>query len=29
MRQDGKIDYIELPAADLRRTQAFYREALG
>ena len=29
MRQDGKIDYIEFPAADLGRTQAFYREALG
>ena len=29
MRQDGKIDYLEFPAGDIGRTQAFYREALG
>ncbi len=29
MRQDGKIDYVEFPSADMGPTQAFYREALG
>ena len=29
MRQDGKIDYVELPSTDMARTQAFYREAFG
>ncbi|MGC1303477.1 MAG: VOC family protein [Caulobacteraceae bacterium] len=29
MRADGKIDYIEFPAGELGRTQAFYREAFG
>ena len=29
MREDGKIDYVEFPAVDMERTQAFYREALG
>jgi uncharacterized protein len=29
MRQDGQIDYVEFPAADMGATQAFYREAFG
>ena len=29
MSQDGKIAYIELPSAELGRTQGFYREAFG
>jgi predicted enzyme related to lactoylglutathione lyase len=29
MREDGKIDYIELPGGDLGVTQAFYRRAFG
>ncbi len=29
MRQDGKIDYVEFPSADMGRTQGFYREAFG
>lgn len=29
MREDGKIDYIELPGGDLPQTKAFYEAALG
>lgn len=29
MREDGKIDYVEMPGADLPRTKAFYAEAFG
>jgi hypothetical protein len=29
MREDGKIDYVELPGGDLDQTRAFYREAFG
>lgn len=29
MREDGKIDYVELPGADLAATQSFYRQAFG
>lgn len=29
MRQDGKIDYVELPGGDLGRVKAFYGEAFG
>ena len=29
MRQDGQIDYVEFPSADMARTQGFYREAFG
>ncbi|WP_224244629.1 VOC family protein [Hyalangium gracile] len=29
MREDGKIDYVEWPAADLPRTKRFYAEAFG
>jgi predicted enzyme related to lactoylglutathione lyase len=29
MREDGKIDYVELPGGDLGPTQAFYRQAFG
>ena len=29
MREDGKIDYVELPGGDLGATQAFYRQAFG
>ena len=29
MREDGKIDYVEFPSADIGATQAFYREAFG
>jgi predicted enzyme related to lactoylglutathione lyase len=29
MREDGKIDYVELPGADLPATKAFYRGAFG
>jgi predicted enzyme related to lactoylglutathione lyase len=29
MREDGKIDYVEMPGADLPRTKAFYSEAFG
>ncbi len=29
MRQDGKIDYVELPAGDMAAQTAFYGEAFG
>jgi predicted enzyme related to lactoylglutathione lyase len=29
MREDGKIDYLELPGGDLTATKQFYREAFG
>jgi hypothetical protein len=29
MREDGKIDYVELPAGDLPATKAFYAQAFG
>ena len=29
MREDGKLDYLELPAADLGATKAFYADAFG
>ena len=29
MREDGKIDYVELPGADLGVTKSFYRQAFG
>ena len=29
MRQDGKIDYVEFPAADLPKAQDFYGQAFG
>ena len=29
MREDGKIDYLELPAGDLPATKAFYAAAFG
>jgi predicted enzyme related to lactoylglutathione lyase len=29
MREDGKIDYLELPAGDLVVSKGFYREAFG
>ena len=29
MRQDGKIDYVELSGSDLPATKAFYAEAFG
>ena len=29
MRQDGKIDYVELPGTDLPATKAFYASAFG
>jgi predicted enzyme related to lactoylglutathione lyase len=29
MRQDGKIDYVEFPAADLSEIKRFYGEAFG
>ena len=29
MREDGKIDYIEMPGGDLPATKAFYSEAFG
>lgn len=29
MREDGKIDYLELPAGDLPATKAFYAQAFG
>ena len=29
MREDGKIDYVELPAGDLPATKAFYASAFG
>ena len=29
MREDGKLDYLELPAANLPATKAFYSQAFG
>jgi predicted enzyme related to lactoylglutathione lyase len=29
MREDGKIDYIEFPGADLPATKGFYEQAFG
>ena len=29
MREDGKIDFVELPAGDLPATKAFYAKAFG
>ncbi|MDB5470287.1 MAG: hypothetical protein JWR84_1847 [Caulobacter sp.] len=29
MREDGKIDYVELPGGDLPGTKAFYAKAFG
>ena len=29
MREDGKIDYIEFPGADLAATKGFYGQAFG
>ena len=29
MREDGKLDYLELPAANLPATKEFYTEAFG
>ena len=29
MREDGKIDYVELPGGDLVPTKRFYEEAFG
>ena len=29
MRQDGQIDYIEMPAGDMAAHKAFYAEAFG
>jgi predicted enzyme related to lactoylglutathione lyase len=29
MREDGKLDYLELPAADLVALKAFYSDAFG
>ena len=29
MREDGKLDYLELPATDLGATRAFYADAFG
>lgn len=29
MREDGKIDYVELPAAELPASKAFYAAAFG
>lgn len=29
MREDGKIDYIELPGTDLPATKGFYQQAFG
>lgn len=29
MREDGKIDYVELPGGDLPGTKAFYARAFG
>lgn len=29
MREDNKIDYIELPGTDLAATRGFYEQALG
>lgn len=29
MREDGKIDYVELPGGDLAATKGFYSQAFG
>ena len=29
MREDGKIDYLELPGGDLAATKSFYQQAFG
>jgi hypothetical protein len=29
MREDGKLDYLEMPGGDLPATKAFYGEAFG
>ena len=29
MREDGKLDYLELPSADAAQTKAFYAQAFG
>jgi predicted enzyme related to lactoylglutathione lyase len=29
MREDGKIDYVELPGGDMGATKAFYAQAFG
>ena len=29
MREDGKLDYLELPATDLAAHKAFYAQAFG
>lgn len=29
MREDGKLDYLELPAANLPATKQFYSQAFG
>ena len=29
MREDGKIDYVEMPGGDLPATKAFYADAFG
>lgn len=29
MREDGKLDYLELPATDLAQTKVFYTKAFG
>lgn len=29
MREDGKIDYVEMPGGDLASTKAFYTKAFG
>ncbi|WP_309089190.1 VOC family protein [Phenylobacterium sp.] len=29
MREDGKIDYVELPGGDMAATKAFYGQAFG
>lgn len=29
MREDGKLDYLEMPGGDLAATKAFYAEAFG
>jgi predicted enzyme related to lactoylglutathione lyase len=29
MRQNGKIDYVELPGGELEKTKAFYSRAFG
>ena len=29
MREDGKVDYVEMPGGDLPATKRFYSEAFG